>query len=314
LINQSARQAFNVVDEQPLGKPIQQVIHHLELAEILSPENTSKPARNEIVLGDGRILYVQTTPIPEVGVVATLQDITRLKELDRIKSEFVSTVSHDLRSPLTAILGYVDLIERVGPVNATQREFIHRVGTSVQNITTLINDLLDLGRIEAGFDIRREVVPLGTLIHYTIEALQEQAAEKNLSLTSEIEADLPEVFGIPSQLRQMLSNLINNALKYTPAGGQVHLQAARDEGQVILRIEDNGQGIPLPDQAHIFDKFYRASNVSLDIPGTGLGLAIVKSVVDNHKGRIWLDSSPGKGTKFTVVLPISRPPAEQPGA
>ncbi len=310
LINQSARQAFNVEEEQPLGKPVQQVVNHPDLIEILSQAD-NHPTRSEITLEDGRVLYTQTSPIPEVGLVATMQDITRLKELDRIKSEFVSTVSHDLRSPLTAILGYIDLMERVGPVNDKQKEFLHRIDTSVQNITTLINDLLDLGRIEAGFDTRREFVPLATLIQHALEVMQEQASKKKLSLTHQIEAGLPQVYGIPSQLRQMLSNLVNNAMKYTPAGGHIHIQAAGENGQVILRVEDNGQGIPINDQPHIFDKFYRASNVSIDIPGTGLGLAIVKSVVENHKGRIWLDSTPGQGSKFTVVLPLEYPTKEQ---
>ena len=307
LMNQSARQAFHVEEEQLIGKPISQVVNHAELVDILSLRDALQPARSEISLDDGRVFYVQTSPIPEVGLAATLQDITRLKELDRIKSEFVSTVSHDLRSPLTAILGYIDLIERVGPVTAAQKEFIQRVGTSVQNITTLINDLLDLGRIEAGFDTRREFVPLAALIQYTLESVQEQAAEKNLDFTWNIQTDLPQVYGIPSQLRQMLSNLFNNSMKYTPAGGRIHLEAEGQAGQVILRLEDNGLGIPLGDQPHVFDKFYRASNVGLEVPGTGLGLAIVKSVVENHKGRIWLDSTPGAGSKFTIVLPVEKP-------
>ena len=307
LMNQSARQAFHVEEEQLIGKPISQVVNHAELVDILSQRDALQPARSEISLDDGRVFYVQTSPIPEVGLAATLQDITRLKELDRIKSEFVSTVSHDLRSPLTAILGYIDLIERVGPVTAAQKEFIQRVGTSVQNITTLINDLLDLGRIEAGFDTRREFVPLAALIQYTLESAQVQAAEKNLDFTWNIQTDLPQVYGIPSQLRQMLSNLFNNSMKYTPAGGRIHLEAEGQAGQVILRLEDNGLGIPLGDQPHVFDKFYRASNVGLEVPGTGLGLAIVKSVVENHKGRIWLDSTPGAGSKFTIVLPVEKP-------
>lgn len=310
MINQSARQAFNVEEEQPLGKPIQQVVKHSDLIEILSQDNTH-PSRSEIVLEDGRVLYTQTSPIPEVGMVATMQDITRLKELDRIKSDFVSTVSHDLRSPLTAILGYIDLMERVGPVNDKQKEFLHRIDTSVQNITTLINDLLDLGRIEAGFDIRKEYVSLAILVEHALESLKEQARKKKLSLTHSVEADLPQVYGIPSQLRQMLSNLFHNAMKYTPAGGYIHIQVGRENEQIILRVEDDGQGIPIAEQPHIYDKFYRASNVSIDIPGTGLGLAIVKSVVDNHKGRIWLDSKPGRGSKFTVVLPLDSPSREQ---
>jgi len=308
LINQAARQAFDIEDEQPVGKPVQQVVNHPELIEILSPPNQDRHSRSEIKLEDGRVLYVQTSPIPEVGVVATLQDITRLKELDRTKSEFVNTVSHDLRSPLTAILGYIDLIERVGPANVAQKEFLHRVGASVQSITTLINDLLDLGRIEAGIDTRREFVPLAALIRFSLEAVEEQAAEKNLELFCNIEEELPQVFGIPSQLSQMLANLINNAVKYTPAGGRIHLQAKREDGQIILQVEDTGLGIPFADQPHIFDKFYRASNVGLNAPGTGLGLAIVKSIVENHKGRIWMDSVPGRGSKFTVILPVESPP------
>ena len=311
LINLSAQQAFNVEDEQPLGKPVQQVVNHPELLEILAYSNRERPARSEISLEDGRVLYVQTSPIPEVGVVATLQDITRLKELDRIKSEFVSTVSHDLRSPLTAILGYIDLIERVGPMSEAQREFLRRVGVSVQSISTLINDLLDLGRIEAGFDTRRERVSLAALIRLTLEAVEELTAEKNLELSCEVEADLPQVYGIPSQLSQMLTNLINNAVKYTPPGGRIHIQAKREDGQIILQVEDNGLGIPLADQPHIFDKFYRASNVGINVPGTGLGLAIVKSIVENHKGRIWLDSVPGRGTLFTIVLPVESPSTGQ---
>jgi len=314
LINQAARQAFDIEDEQPVGKPVQQVVNHPELIEILSPPNQDRHSRSEIKLEDGRVLYVQTSPIPEVGVVATLQDITRLKELDRTKSEFVNTVSHDLRSPLTAILGYIDLIERVGPANVAQKEFLHRVGASVQSITTLINDLLDLGRIEAGIDTRREFVPLAALIRFSLEAVEEQAAEKNLELFCNIEEELPQVFGIPSQLSQMLANLINNAVKYTPAGGRIHLQAKREDGQIILQVEDTGLGIPFADQPHIFDKFYRASNVGLNAPGTGLGLAIVKSIVENHKGRIWMDSVPGRGSKFTVILPVESPPTGQTSA
>ncbi len=121
---------------------------------------------HEIVFDDGRVLSAQYTAIPGIGIAVTMQDITYLKQVDRLKNEFVNTVSHDLRSPLTAILGYVDLLDRVGPVNDQQREFIHRVQVSVESITALVNDLLELGRIEAGFDSQNEVVPLEGILRY----------------------------------------------------------------------------------------------------------------------------------------------------
>jgi two-component system phosphate regulon sensor histidine kinase PhoR len=245
------------------------------------------------------------TNIPDVGLAITMQDITHLKELDRIKSEFVSTVSHDLRSPLTAILGYVELIDRAGPVTEQQREFIRRVQFSVNNITSLINDLLDLGRIEAGFDTRKEIVPLGAIISYAVEGLRNRLAEKEQDLVTEITPNLPTVLGNPIRLRQLMGNLLGNAIKYTPAKGKITVCAHAEEGQIIIQVIDNGPGIPTTDQPYIFDKFYRASNIPMDVPGTGLGLAIVKSIVENHQGRIWVESVIGQGTTFTVVLPVT---------
>jgi PAS domain S-box-containing protein len=305
LANQTARSAFGVQDANPVGKPARDLFQHLDLLEILTDEKRPRPSRAEISLEDGRIFNAQLTTIPDVGLAITMQDITQLKELDRIKSDFVSTVSHDLRSPLTAILGYVELIDRAGPVTEQQREFIRRVQFSVNNITALINDLLDLGRIEAGFDARKEIVPLGAIINYAIEGLHSRLTEKEQKLMTEIPDKLPTVLGNPVRLRQLMGNLIGNAIKYTPAHGNIIVRGHAEEGQIIIQVTDNGPGIPPTDQPYIFDKFYRASNVPMDTPGTGLGLAIVKSIVDNHLGRIWVDSIVGQGSTFTVVLPVT---------
>ena len=305
LINRKARDAFHINGNHLVGKPVRDVVQHPDLLEVLNEPRRSAPCRIEIALEDGRVLNSQVTPIPEVGLVVTMQDITQLKELDRIKSDFVSTVSHDLRSPLTAILGYVELIDRVGPVNEQQREFIHRVQYSVHSITALINDLLDLGRIEAGFDSRKEITSLPAIIHLTVDSLKSRITEKSQEIAVEVGDDLPSVFGNPIHLRQMVANLIGNAVKYTPAGGKVAVRAASEDRQIILQVSDTGPGIPLGDQPFIFDKFYRGSNVPGDTPGSGLGLAIVKSIVENHQGRIWVNSTPGQGTTFTVVLPVA---------
>ncbi len=304
LINRKAREAFGITEPSPIGRRIREVIQHQELLDVLRDNSQSTPSRTEITLDDGRVLNAQLTPLAGIGLVVTMQDITHLKELDRIKSDFVNTVSHDLRSPLTAILGYVELIERVGAVNSQQREFIRRIQISVHNITSLINDLLDLGRIEAGFDARKEVMPFSAIVHYAVDSLAARFSEKSQTLETDIPDDLPQVLGNPVRLRQMLSNLVLNAIKYTPPGGKITVTSHVDAGQIILQITDTGPGIPSADQPFIFDKFYRASNVSPDTPGTGLGLAIVKSIVENHQGRIWVDSALGQGTTFTIVLPI----------
>ncbi|MBN2147101.1 MAG: GAF domain-containing protein [Anaerolineales bacterium] len=304
LANQTVRDAFSIQDSNLFGHTVHETFQHPDLLEIFD-ENKAHPSRSEISLDDGRVFNAQSTPIPGVGLAITMQDITHLKELDRIKTDFVNTVSHDLRSPLTAILGYVELISRAGPVTDQQREFIRRIQLSVNNITSLINDLLDLGRIEAGFDARKEIIHLPAIIHYAIEGLRNRITDKNQEVIIQVQEDLPMMLGNPIRMRQMLGNLIVNAIKFTPPQGKIEVKAHAEEDQIILHIIDNGLGIPPADQPYIFDRFYRGSNVPSDSPGTGLGLAIVKSIVENHQGRIWLASTPGQGTTFTLVFPVT---------
>jgi len=305
LINPAARREFGLWQEDSVkGRPVSEVLPHPDLYNLLSESINNPMPHNEITFKDGRVLSAQCTPIPHIGVAVTMQDITYLKQIDRLKNEFVQTVSHDLRSPLTAILGYVDLLDRVGPVNEQQREFIKRVQNSVQNITSLVNDLLELGRIEAGFDTQKEVVSLDGIIRYTLETLNGQISDKHLNLHLNLPMDIPQMRVNPIRMRQMLDNLIGNAIKYTPNGGEITIDVKVQNDQVILRISDTGPGIPPADQPHIFEKFYRASNVPKGVGGSGMGLSIVRSIVDNHQGRIWVESLLGQGSSFTVVLPL----------
>ncbi len=304
LINRAAEDAFGVNGESLLGRSVVETIEDQVLLSLLrSPGST--PRREEIEVSDGRVFNAQRTPIDSIGQAVVLHDITHLKELDRIKSEFVTTVSHDLRSPLTAILGYVELIERAGGVNEQQQEFIHRVRVSVKQITDLVTDLLDLGRIEAGVDTTQESSPISVLARYAVESLRGSAEAKGVELEVLLPEDLPLVTGDPVRLRQMIGNLLENAIKYTSEGGEVCIVAEAEDEQVIMRVHDTGPGIPPADQPYLFDKFYRGSNVAENSSGTGLGLSIVKSIVDHHDGRIWVDSAVDEGTTFTVVLPAS---------
>jgi signal transduction histidine kinase/CheY-like chemotaxis protein len=300
LINRAAMQAFGV-DGKLVGKPVVEIFEDEKLISLLCTKG-KLPHMDEIEVDADRFYSAQRTPIQDVGQAVVFHNISHLKELDRIKSEFVTTVSHDLRSPLTAVLGYLELIERAGSVNEQQGEFIDRAQMSVTQITDLVNDLLELGRVEAGLDMAKEDTPLTVLARYAIEGLRGSAEAKEITLEVDLQEYAPLVNGDPVRLRQMIGNLLDNAIKYTPEKGVVHLKVEVEGDQVILRISDNGMGIPQADQPYLFDKFFRASNIPEDLPGTGLGLSIVKSIVDNHGGRIWVDSKLGEGTTFTVVL------------
>ncbi len=304
LMNRAAGSALGIEPDEVIGKPYTAVVSQPEVLELLDPQTRGLADRTEMIVEDGRSFMIQRTPIPEVGIALTLNDITSLKKLDRIKSDFVSAVSHDLRSPLTAILGYAELVERAGPVNELQQEFIRRVQASVQNITYLVDDLVNLGRIEAGLDTRREPIDLPQVIEQVSQNFKKAIARKNAELTVELPEDLPDFHGNPVQIRQMFEHLIDNSIKYSQEGGRITVTGEVEQDQIIIQFADSGIGIPPADLPYIFDKFFRASNVDSETAGTGLGLAIVRSIVLSHGGRIWVDSSLEQGTVFTIVLPV----------
>jgi len=302
LVNRVAQNIMEMPDNV-VGHSYTDFCHNPEVLEGIKQAVEGEEYRTEITAPDGRVFSLQAMPIPNVGVAITFYDIMHFKELDRLKSEFVNAVSHDLRSPLTAILGYVELLERAGPLTQMQQHFVKRVRGGVENITALINDLLDLGRIEAGFDVEKEAVAIANIVRYAVEEQQSAATKRRQDLVLHIAGDVPPVLGSAVRLRQMLDNIVGNAVKYTPDGGRVEVAVESRGQQVIIRVTDNGPGIPPGEQPYIFNKFFRGSNVAAEKPGTGLGLAIVKSIVENHRGRVWVESEVGKGTTFTVVLP-----------
>lgn len=251
-----------------------------------------------------KTMSVQVTIYPGFGRLAILQDISHLKEMDRIKSEFIERVSRDIRSPLTTVQGYVELIERMGPVNEQQKQFINRISFAVQSITALLSDLLELGRIEAGFEADREPTHFAMVLRYALEGAQQTFTQKNLQLEVTLPEETSTVMGNPLRLRQMIDSLVENAIKFTPEGGRIRVSLSVKDTFLVFQITDTGIGIPLEDQPHVFEKFYRASNSRDRFKGAGLGLSIVKGIVDKHNGRIWLESQDSVGTQFTVMLPI----------
>lgn len=234
----------------------------------------------------------------------------RLKELDRLKSDFVSNVSHELRTPLTAIKGAVDLILREvpGPLNEKQSHYLKRVRTNTQHLAGLINDLLDLSKIEdGGIELRAERVSLGGLIHEVVETLRPIAAENSLVL----EATIPEasilVWADRDKIMQVLTNLIGNAIKFTPPHGKVTVSSASNDADgVRVAVSDTGPGVSGDERERIFEKFYQvAENGGSKPKGTGLGLAIAKTLVELHGGKIWVESEPSRGSRFCFTLPAA---------
>ena len=229
-----------------------------------------------------------------------------------MKSEFVSTVSHDLRSPLTSIKGFADLLPVAGPLNEQQTHFLGKIQHGVETVTEMVTDLLDLGRIEAEVRMEMEPCDVAAIIEKAVAGQRNHAELKNQALDVHVVPDLPGVLGNRLRLGQAVSNLVSNSVKYTPEGGHIAVSVSVEDGQVVVRVKDNGIGIPPDDLPHVFDKFYRVdSPETAEIIGSGLGLSIVKTIVEKHRGRVWVESecgwktSVGVGTTFTIVLPAA---------
>jgi len=305
LCNAAARAALDLEEATVRERPVAEVIPNQMLCDMFAQAQEEKRAiHSEASLEDGRTFNAMLTPIEGVGRVLIMQDITHLKELDRIKSEFVAAVSHDLRTPLTSIQGYVELLPRAGPVNAQQQEFIQCVHESMEEITELIGSLLDINRIEAGLDL--EVIPcdLKQVIDKAVKDFRPWAEEKGQDLRWQSPEGSLMVQGNPHRLRQVLANLLSNATKYTQEGGWVSVSVEEEDGHIVVHVADNGVGIPPAQQPYIFDKFFRVeSEETLGVVGQGLGLAIVKAVIEKHNGRVWVESRPGVGSVFSFVLP-----------
>jgi signal transduction histidine kinase len=248
-----------------------------------------------------------------VGRVCILRDVTQLKEIDTLKSDFVSTVSHDLRSPLTLMRGYATMLEMAGDLNEQQKGYTRMIVQGVDNMAKLVNNLLDLGRIDFGVGLQVESIPVLDILERVTSSLQMQAKQKQISLGVELPKDLPHAIEAdPALLQQALYNLVENALKYTPEKGVVTVRLETDNSALIFAVEDTGIGIPGSDLPRLFEKFYRGTNrEALAKRGTGLGLAIVKSIAERHGGKVWVESELGKGSTFYLLVPLAQPKIAQ---
>jgi two-component system, NtrC family, sensor histidine kinase KinB len=242
------------------------------------------------------------------GVVTLLQDVTQFKELDRMKSDFIATLSHEFKTPLTSMNMSVGILnqEILGPLNARQKELIASTKEDCFRLTKLARELLQLSKLESGkLELKDEELNITSVVEFSLRPLQLQFREKQVRLKLDLPAGLPCLIGDEQQVSWVITNLVTNALKHTDSGGVVSIRARQDDGNLLLQVEDTGHGIPAEHLEKIFDKFVQVKQVSENMPGSvGLGLAIAKEIVEHYGGRIWADSEPGKGSIFSFVLPL----------
>ncbi|HAL55906.1 MAG TPA: hypothetical protein DCP63_05385 [Bacteroidetes bacterium] len=321
LINQAAKQTLNIFEDNWQGRLLETVIKNERWLPLLSGDGTesAEGKRSDSLLAveqaDQNLYFRprQTRIIDEHGnvhgVVTLLQDVTRFKNLDRMKSEFMATVSHEFRTPLTSINMSIDILSQkvLGPVNERQRDLLSTAKDDCERLTKLVKELLDLSRLESGrFEPKREAVSLRALIDEAVRPLRLQFREKAIQLEIDVSEEGGEVPGDQQQLTWVITNLVSNAIRFSQERGTVSISSKPTGTSIRVCVADSGRGIPAEAVEAIFDKFVQVKEATDSTPGSvGLGLAIAKEVVEAHGGKIWVESELGKGSKFFFTLPLS---------
>ena len=287
-----------------------EIVPRLEPGSASQGSDSPLPGQDEALRGevivdtdDDRILAVTAAEMEGGGVVWTIRDISERARLERLKSEFVATASHELRSPLTSIKGFVELLSRSDGLDAKQREFLDVILLSTNRLVDLVNDLLDVARIEAGqFEIHRRPTDMVEAVREVATLIEPRIADKGQEFELKLPRLLPPALADPARLRQIATNLITNAHLYTPPRGRIAVALEAEEHSIVLTVSDTGRGMTPEEKEHIFDRFYRGAD-GRTVPGTGLGLSVVNSLVALHGGSIAVESEPEGGSRFTVRIP-----------
>jgi len=325
LSNPAASRMLKVSETSLLGNLLPQCNLHPELSKTIqeSLSTTDKSytsVSQELSVGESGEIFLRahTAPVRNdlgetLGSVTVLQDISHLKELDKMKSEFIAMVAHELRAPLASVEQQLTVIlnKMAGEVTAKQQQLLSRAKERTKGLLTLIKDLLDISKIEAGMMVQyKEPLSLQEVAQKVVDLMRTEAEAKKLDLQISAPSKLPLIGADRNSMEGIFTNLISNAIKYTPEGGKIEVTLSEESGFVKAVVSDTGIGIKKEDLPRIFDKFYRVKTAETrQIVGTGLGLSIVKSIVDAHLGSISVESEEGGGTAFTVLLPKESNPS-----
>lgn len=309
LLNPAAEKIFGVESKNVIGKSLIEINRNQQLIEAMQEGyETKREVSTEIHIFYPKEIILKTHLAPIIrdfevrGMVIIFTDISELRRLEHLKSEFVGNVSHELKTPLTSICGYVEtLLDMKIEDWGIARKFLKVINKEGQRLANLIDDLLDLSRLEAKRRYQLIPIRLENIVASVVEILQPKAVEKGIELSIEIPTVLPKIMGSEEQINQVLINLVDNAIKYTPDNGLVRVIVGAENSWVVLKVVDNGIGIPKEDLERIFERFYRVDKArTRQLGGTGLGLSIVKHIVKVHGGMIKVESKVGLGTTFTV--------------
>ncbi len=306
LVNQSAVSAFKLyTNRNYIDESFVRVFGDTSLNDVYQQAKRLGYTLSREIELYGRIYYSSLSQLENIGWIIVMHDIMPLRETEQLKSELLQTISHDLKQPLSIMNGYIELMQIQNRLDETGIRYSNAVLRSIENMRRLIDDLLDFAKIETGIQLKLRAVSMFQIINDCVQLIMPIADAKAMIVEVEVPPSMPPVQGDPDRLHQIFSNLIGNAVKYTPPEGRVRIRAEVREGRLVVAIEDTGIGIAPEDQAKIFNRFYRVRRVETEtIEGTGLGLAIVKKLVDLHQGSIGLESRLGEGTTFYVTLPV----------
>ncbi|MGA1794289.1 MAG: two-component system histidine kinase PnpS [bacterium] len=313
LMNESLRDLL-AIHENAAGKKPLEVIRHIEIQEIaenvLALERGKEPREISLLFPEERILMVHSTPVVRRGnidgAVLVFHDVTELRRLERIRQDFVANVSHELKTPVTIIKGYAETLLD-GALNDTQnaREFVEIIHSDADRLARLIDDLLDLSRIESGrLDLSFQSCSITAITERVVAELNRQAGERGIAIRVDIPRNIPKIRADEAAIAQVLLNLIDNAIKYNKTKGTVTISAQEAGTHIKVEIADSGVGIPEKDLDRIFERFYRVDKArSRELGGTGLGLSIVKHLVQEHNGQVSVKSILGQGSAFSFTIP-----------
>ncbi len=312
LLNRTAEKLFHMTNNAALGRSVVEVMRHHALVELWEGSQEGEPKAITIEMGvEHKFLQVVGIPLGEALPGRTMllfQDLTQTHRLETVRRDFISNISHELRTPMAGLKALSEtLLDGALEDPPIARKFVLRMDAEVDNLTQMVNELLELSRIEAGrtnFEFQRSE-PC-KLIAKPVERMALQVERVGLKLHVNCPEGLPLIFADPQRISQVLINLLHNAIKFTPPGGEIQVGAWVHDQDVIFMVRDNGVGISEKDQKRIFERFYKADRARAG-GGTGLGLSICRHMIEAHSGEIWVESEEGKGSSFFFRIPIAPP-------